>query len=363
MNKKMKFFLGLIVCILLLSILPAMAADIVADFSKTANPNGQWNYGYITRPDDPYETPNVFTLFNWWEFAGPYWTTRYQTPYRGIVGKHWNDPTKVDIIGGYWGDDVDWMICHDIGAVGWKSNSTGNYNVNMQFRAWGYDSRVYVIKQSIDGSFTYLNENGSAGKLLNEVYGPLNYTYSGTVALAADEIVYFAHLNAENLVGRGLTLGTLVSISGTIEPGPAGSSLTGTVNLSDFGGDVTNVPVMIELNGTPHNLNLDAENKFTIMDVADGPYDIRIKASHWLAKAVPGVNVAGNTDIGSVTLINGDVVDTNEVDFDDINATRTAYGSFPGDETWNDMADVDGSGEIDFTDINIVRGKYGEIGD
>ena len=102
---------------------------------------------------------------------------------------------------------------------------------------------------------------------------------------------------------------------------------------------------------------------FTIYDVPDGIYDIIIKASHWLSKTSYGFEVSGNSDIGIVTLINGDVVDNNEVDFSDINATRAAYGSFPGDGIWNEMADVDGSGEVDFSDINIVRSNYGAIGD
>ncbi len=84
---------------------------------------------------------------------------------------------------------------------------------------------------------------------------------------------------------------------------------------------------------------------------------------HWLAKMTSAIDVSANTDIGTVNVINGDVVDNNEVDFSDINATRAAYGSFPGDGNWNERADVDGSGEVDFTDINIVRGNYGEIGD
>jgi hypothetical protein len=71
--------------------------------------------------------------------------------------------------------------------------------------------------------------------------------------------------------------------------------------------------------------------------------------------------LANTTNV--ITLLNGDVVDNNEVDFADINAVREAYGSFPGDDDWNPRADVDGSGEVDFTDINIVRSNYGQVGE
>ncbi|MDD1444043.1 dockerin type I domain-containing protein [Dolichospermum sp. ST_sed3] len=81
-----------------------------------------------------------------------------------------------------------------------------------------------------------------------------------------------------------------------------------------------------------------------------------------MRKLTADFNVDVNTNFGIAALINGDVVDNNEVDFSDINAVRAAYGSFPGDETWNEMADVDGNGEVDFVDINLVRSNYGEIG-
>jgi hypothetical protein len=141
------------------------------------------------------------------------------------------------------------------------------------------------------------------------------------------------------------------------------SSIQGTVVLENYSGNITDIPITVILNGASYTLNLDADGKFTIPNVVEGTYDILIKASHWLAKIACGVNVSGVTNIGIVTVINGDVVNNNEIDFSDINAVRAAYGSFPGDLTWNERADVDGSDEVDFTDINIVRSKYGEIGD
>ncbi|MDO9535623.1 MAG: hypothetical protein Q7J85_09920, partial [Bacillota bacterium] len=143
-------------------------------------------------------------------------------------------------------------------------------------------------------------------------------------------------------------------------------SLTFTVYPYNFVGDITTIPVTVDLgNGIdPIIVYPDADGRFTVNNIEAGTYDIRIKASHWLAKAINGVGVvSGNKIINPIELVNGDVVDNNEVDFSDINAVRAAYGSFPGDETWNELADVDGTGEVDFTDINIVRSRYGEIGD
>jgi hypothetical protein len=67
--------------------------------------------------------------------------------------------------------------------------------------------------------------------------------------------------------------------------------------------------------------------------------------------------------VTTISLMNGDAVKTNEVDFSDIAAVRDAFGSCPEDENWNEMADVDGSGEVDFSDMSIVVHNFGESGD
>ena len=65
----------------------------------------------------------------------------------------------------------------------------------------------------------------------------------------------------------------------------------------------------------------------------------------------------------TITLTNGDVVDNNEVDWDDYNAVVDAFGSLPGDSNWNANADVDGTGEVDWDDFNIVSiDNFGSVG-
>jgi hypothetical protein len=144
--------------------------------------------------------------------------------------------------------------------------------------------------------------------------------------------------------------------------------VNGIIHLNDYVGDVKEILITIQLHkvgGSTTTRTIyptDSEGHF-VLDIERGTYDMAFKASHWLQKTLTGVAVDDNTIMNNLDCINGDVVDNNEVDFSDINAVRAAYGSFPGDETWNNRADVDGSGEIDFTDINIVRSNYGEIGE
>jgi hypothetical protein len=140
--------------------------------------------------------------------------------------------------------------------------------------------------------------------------------------------------------------------------------LSGTLNLLDFTGNKSTVTGTVELNGTSHPLILDTDGKFTILNVAAGTYDVYIKASHWLGKMTSGVIVAGTTVIADpISLMNGDVDESNEIDFSDISAVKYAFGSDPEAENWNAMADVDGSGEVDFSDIIIVKNNFGQGGD
>jgi len=150
---------------------------------------------------------------------------------------------------------------------------------------------------------------------------------------------------------------------------PAGFSVGGTVTLTDFGGDVTQVPVDVELRQDGNvvrseQVHLDADGKYTIADVADGTYDIAFKASHWLRVVVPGVVVSGADVTGiDASLINGDIDGDNEVTLFDFGALVAAFSSMPGDNNWNPNADLDGDEEVTLFDFGILVRNFGAIGD
>ena len=138
---------------------------------------------------------------------------------------------------------------------------------------------------------------------------------------------------------------------------PVSISLTGNVDLADFGGDITDVPVTVELNATPYNLNLASDGKFTILDVAPDTYDVRIKASHWLAKTTSGVEVAGNTDIGTITLINGDINGDNGIDESDLAIMSNDWYLATPDAS-NANSDLNGDGGVDESDLAIMSASW-----
>lgn len=148
----------------------------------------------------------------------------------------------------------------------------------------------------------------------------------------------------------------------TVSDLPTTVAVSGTVNLLNFGGDKTTVPVTVELNGVPYAINLAADGKFTILDVEPGTYDIRIKASHWLAKTTYAVGVSANTDIGTIDLTNGDINDDNGVDESDL-AIMSNDWYLSSEEASNANSDLNGDGGIDESDLAIMSSAWYSGGD
>lgn len=146
-------------------------------------------------------------------------------------------------------------------------------------------------------------------------------------------------------------------------------SISGNVELHDFGGDVTQVPVTIELRQDGSvvrttTVNLDTDGNYTIPAVLPGTYDLAFKASHWLRTVVSGVTVAEGDVAGvNVSLTNGDIDGDNEVTLFDFGALVQAFGSMPGDSNWNPDADLDGDLEVTLFDFGVLVGNFGTIGD
>jgi probable HAF family extracellular repeat protein len=149
----------------------------------------------------------------------------------------------------------------------------------------------------------------------------------------------------------------------------AAYSVSGQVELRDFGGDVTAIPVTVELrqNGNVVRnevVSLDAQGGYTLHNVAPGTYDIAFEASGWLRVVVPGVTIV-NADVTGVdvSLTNGDIDGDNEVTLFDFGALVAAFGSTPYDSNWNPNADLDGDEEVTLSDFGILVRNFGAIGD
>ena len=109
----------------------------------------------------------------------------------------------------------------------------------------------------------------------------------------------------------------------TIDHEPSTPTLTGTVVIDGYVGDLSLVGVQVEFRQAAvpvrtERVMLDAAGSFSIPDVTIGTYDIAIKAYSQLQKVITNVDVpAAPTDIGTITLQGGDINGDGLVDSND----------------------------------------------
>jgi probable HAF family extracellular repeat protein len=231
---------------------------------------------------------------------------------------------------------------------------------------------------SADGSVVVGNAVSASGEIhafrwtavggmqdLNQLYASL--LQNGSFLAVAQAI----SPDGRYIVGYGLNAATGRNEAYLLDTGtvPAAYSLSGQVELRDFGGDVTAIPVTVELrqNGNVVRnevVSLDAQGGYTLHNVAPGTYDIAFEASGWLRVVVPGVTIV-NADVTGVdvSLTNGDIDGDNEVTLFDFGALVAAFGSTPYDSNWNPDADLDGDLEVTLFDFGILVRNFGAIGD
>ena len=149
------------------------------------------------------------------------------------------------------------------------------------------------------------------------------------------------------------------------------AGVAGTVFLQDFAGDVTKVPVAIEIRapGTTtvvqeQTVCLDADGSYRFSTVLTGTYDVAVKASHWLRQRISTVTLPGDAFANSVdfSLINGDVNGDNTINLGDLMAVAAAWRSTPGSSHWNPNADLNGDGTVNMQDWMIVAQSWRRSG-
>ncbi len=149
----------------------------------------------------------------------------------------------------------------------------------------------------------------------------------------------------------------------------AGSSanLTGTLNLADTSATFAfgrNIGYVVKQGATTiasgSVLANAASSGFSISvpSSATGAATIEWDGSSFLMRKT-NINLTGsNLAVGSVSVQNGDVDNSGEVDAADIDEVIADFGI-----TTNDPSDVDVSGEVDAADIDIVIANFGGVND
>lgn len=147
---------------------------------------------------------------------------------------------------------------------------------------------------------------------------------------------------------------------------------TGTVDLQDYDGDASLWTATIEFRpagtGIPvatRTVPLASDGTFLLNQVvADGTYDIRAKATHWLAQLRLNEIISGSELSGlDFSLRNADCNDDNAVDIADYAILSYSYGTSTGETNFDVMADLNGDESIDIADYAILSANYSASGD
>jgi len=177
--------------------------------------------------------------------------------------------------------------------------------------------------------------------------------------------------------GRVLTITNPDGQSRTVAISVGTRSITGGAILERFRGNVTTVPVTIQVRtpGTTNVVQTGTVNlatsgfagvgSFTLpTTIANGTYDVAIKGPRFLQRVVRNVNVGtGGANNVTVSLTPGDVDGDNRITRADQNIAQGLTGTTTASPNWNPSADVDGNGRVDVSDVTLIRRSLGRRGD
>ncbi|MBL8060651.1 MAG: hypothetical protein JNK63_08065 [Chthonomonas sp.] len=97
-----------------------------------------------------------------------------------------------------------------------------------------------------------------------------------------------------------------------------------------------------------------------VASTATGSAELVLDGSSWLRRRVTITLTGSGFSLGTISMVNGDVDGSGEVDAADIDAVIADFGStYPGGSTPD--ADVDVSGEVDAADIDLVIAGFGSV--
>jgi len=232
-------------------------------------------------------------------------------------------------------------------AAGLVPGDTNNYwDVFVHDRQMSQTSRVSV---SSSGQQGHANSSGPSisadGRFVAYESGASTFVLGDTNG-AGDIFLHQYQPDSRSLSGQ--------VVLGGLTPG----SITPSVCLFEFRQPGTTQSVWSAL------ALLDAEGYFTMSGPApDGLYDLAVKHPRWLRKVVQVDTSQGNVTDVLIHLAGGDIDGDNEVSIGDYALLSAAFGSSPGDPSWNELADLDGDGEVSIGDYALLSQNFGLIGD
>lgn len=257
---------------------------------------------------------------------------------------------------------TSWRWTSATGMVQMEPNMVGELGFNSEVFGTNADGSVAAMRVSNQAA---LYIHGVGTQFLETILTTNGINYSG-----------FDLLNARAVSSDGLTIAGNGFVNNVIAgyrvqlPTHLGwVSLNGIIDLEDWTPGPSGQPVTLELWSGSTRVrsiitSLRADGRFGWATGLAGSYTLRVKGSHWLAKAVPvSLTVGSNASVGTLNLINGDVNDDNEIGPADFSLLSGAFGSFAGDPAYLLSADLNGDDEVGPADFAILAANFGEFGE
>ncbi|MCS7310034.1 MAG: hypothetical protein NZ741_07410 [Armatimonadetes bacterium] len=283
-----------------------------------------------------------------------------------------------------------WSAAYSVSAdgsivVGWATDTGGQIRAFRWARGGGMQdlgtlggSESVAFDVSADGSVVVGWAEKAPGAREAFRWSPstgvqnLNHTFA--LLLTDGSVLSLAHAispNGRYIAGEGYNATTQRSEAFLLDTyEELATGIYGSVVLSDFAGNVTQVPITIHLRRGDAVIRSETVFKqpgrmfdFSF-PLPAGIYDIAFQAPRWLRKVVSSVGVqTGFMTPVNVVLVNGDVDGDNEVSLSDFGALLAAFGSTPGSDKWNPFADLDGDEEVSLSDLGVLLRSFGAVGD
>jgi hypothetical protein len=225
-------------------------------------------------------------------------------------------------------------------------------------RHWGYDTET-----SIDSIVVRVGTTPGADDVM-----------ANTALLVGEPLVQFDGLSLNGTYyvtgtySNGAELTTVVDAQFSV--GSDAAMLNGTLDLDGYAADPTGLEMTLELytEGTSTLVEtlqapLDGNAEFSVEVSEAGNYDVVISGDHWLRRRVASLTIDASGAQFAADMVNGDADGNNRVGSGDYLALVNAWGSTPGDSTWDASVDFDGNDRIGSGDFLILVSNYGQIGD
>jgi hypothetical protein len=234
------------------------------------------------------------------------------------------------------------------------------------------DLAAFAAQRASDGALTVMLIN----KVTTAVTVQVNlsgFTPQGSAAgwqISPSSPNAIQALSSVSANGSGFTV-TVPAQSVTIYVLPPTPGVAGQVTLQDYSGDVTQVPITVEIRkpGTTTvvqtaTVYLHSDGTFSLPSGLTGTYDVAVKGSHWLSRKISSVALTGSTEVGGLnfSLVNGDVNGDNVINLADLMKIAAAWRSTPTSSNWNVNADVNGDGTVNLADWMVVAKNWRQTG-